>query len=410
MVECTMVCLDYSEFMRNGDYYPNRLEAQRDAAQCIARVKISSHPENSVGVLAMGPGGVKVLVSPTNDMGKLLASLSESALGGEADIGAGVQVAKLALQHRKGKGAQRIILFTGSPVENAEKEITKIAKQLKKNNVALDVVSIGEFDDNEAKLKALVDTANNQDNSHLVSVPAGSLASDVLYSSPVLGGGTQFGGGAEGMGGPGSGDIGGAAFQEYGGVNPEMDPELAMALRVSMEEARAVEEAANKGAEDAASDAKDAGDKTEATESVAPNPENEAVSAADVDMEVDEDAAMAQALKMSMGEDAALEDDDLLAKALQMSMEGGADTVETESSSTAAPKKEEENVGEKVGAALPTPKKPEEAAQLVVNKDEFEKMIADLPGVDMSDPRIQAALGSLASGSTKDEKKEEKKD
>ena len=38
---------------------------------------------------------VKMLVSPTNDMGKLLAALSESTLGGEADIGAGVQVAKV---------------------------------------------------------------------------------------------------------------------------------------------------------------------------------------------------------------------------------------------------------------------------------------------------------------------------
>jgi 26S proteasome regulatory subunit N10 len=36
---------------------------------------------------------------------------------------------------------------------------------------------------------------------------------------------------------------GGGAFDEYGGIDPSMDPELAMAIRVSTEEARAREEA-----------------------------------------------------------------------------------------------------------------------------------------------------------------------
>lgn len=43
------------------------------------------------------------------------------------------------------------------------------------------------------------------------------------------------------MGGGGGG--GGSAFDEYGGIDPSMDPELAMAIRASTEEARAQEEA-----------------------------------------------------------------------------------------------------------------------------------------------------------------------
>ena len=46
-----------------------------------------------------------------------------------------------------------------------------------------------------------------------------------------------------GMGGGGSGMGGGGAFDDYGGVDPSMDPELAMAIRASTEEARAQEEA-----------------------------------------------------------------------------------------------------------------------------------------------------------------------
>jgi len=412
MVECTMVCLDFSDYMRNGDYYPNRLEAQRDAAQCIARAKTNSHPENSVGVLGMGPGGVKVLVSPTDDMGKLLASLSESTLGGEADIGAGVQVAKLALQHRKGRGAQRIIIFVGSPVGNEEKELTKIAKQLKKNNVAVDVVSIGEFGENEEKLKKLVDTANNQDNSHLVEVPAGSMPSEVLYSSPVLGGGGGAFGGTGDIGGVGTGSDGAQAFQEYGGVNPELDPELAMALRVSMQEARAV---ANKSAEDIPSESKTEEAKTEAVEpSDKSTTENEAAGGeaaptTDVDMEVD-DPVLAQALKMSMGDVDPGDEDDLLAKALQMSMQPeGGDNAE-ESSSAGTNEKTSNEAAEKVESVQPPAEEAKEAAQLVVNKEDFEKMIADLPGVDISDPKIQDALNGIYSGNKdSNEKKEEDK-
>lgn len=56
----------------------------------------------------------------------------------------------------------------------------------------------------------------------------------------IVGGG---GGGGGGMGMPSAGAGGGNAFDDYGGVDPSMDPELAMAIRASTEEARAQEEA-----------------------------------------------------------------------------------------------------------------------------------------------------------------------
>lgn len=50
------------------------------------------------------------------------------------------------------------------------------------------------------------------------------------------------------MSGPGGGSSGGGGgdmgqFAEYGGIDPALDPELAMAIRVSTEEARMQEEA-----------------------------------------------------------------------------------------------------------------------------------------------------------------------
>ena len=139
-------------------------------------------------------------------------------------------------------------MFVGSPIQESDKELVRIGKQLKKNNVALDIVSFGELDDNQAILEQLVEAANSADNSHLLTIPSGTHLTDVLRSSPLLGMDSGMGGG--GMGGGGSSSFGGSGttggFEEYGGVNPELDPELAMALRMSAEEARAREESKNK--------------------------------------------------------------------------------------------------------------------------------------------------------------------
>jgi 26S proteasome regulatory subunit N10 len=79
--------------------------------------------------------------------------------------------------------------------------------------------------------------------SHLIVVPPGVAPSDALISSPIFQG--DDGGLAQAMAASAGGGGGGAEanpFAEYGGVNPDLDPELAMALRLSAEEARAHEE------------------------------------------------------------------------------------------------------------------------------------------------------------------------
>ena len=52
-LETTVICLDNSEFMRNGDYAPTRLAAQQDAATLVVNDRLNGNPENTVGVLSM---------------------------------------------------------------------------------------------------------------------------------------------------------------------------------------------------------------------------------------------------------------------------------------------------------------------------------------------------------------------
>lgn len=338
--------------MRNGDYIPTRLEAQSDAANLIVNAKTASNPESTVGVIAMsstGPSsGAQLLVSPTDDLGKILSALHRVPLSGEmtppskdaVDIAASVQVAALALKHRRNKnGSQRIVVFVGSPLSCADKKsLVKAGKQLKKNNVFIDVVCLGELEENEPKLRELVDAANGSSSSsnaannaeggqveavertcHLVTIPAGVLPSDVLVTSPILRGDGMGGGGGGGMGGAGAGASGGGAgggggdgFGDFGGVDPNMDPELAMALRVSMEEERARQErvAAAANAEGGGEESKsgDNGDEAAAASSAEGGAGGDAMdvaasagTAGGGEMN-DEDALLQQALAMSMAE------------------------------------------------------------------------------------------------------------
>ncbi|MGH0186953.1 UNVERIFIED_CONTAM: hypothetical protein FKN15_023179 [Acipenser sinensis] len=99
--------VDNSEYMRNGDFLPTRLQAQQDAVNIVCHTKTRSNPENNVGLITLAK--------------------------------------YLALKHRQGKNHKlRIIAFVGSPVEDSEKDLVKMAKRLKKEKVNVDIINFGE--------------------------------------------------------------------------------------------------------------------------------------------------------------------------------------------------------------------------------------------------------------------------
>jgi 26S proteasome regulatory subunit N10 len=71
-LEATVVCIDNSEYSRNGDYAPTRFQAQADAVNLLAGAKTQHHPENTVGVMTMAGLSPTVMVTPTADLGTSL--------------------------------------------------------------------------------------------------------------------------------------------------------------------------------------------------------------------------------------------------------------------------------------------------------------------------------------------------
>eukprot|EP01098_Paradermamoeba_levis_P003100 TRINITY_DN1446_c0_g1_i4.p1 TRINITY_DN1446_c0_g1~~TRINITY_DN1446_c0_g1_i4.p1 ORF type:complete len:443 (-),score=190.39 TRINITY_DN1446_c0_g1_i4:209-1537(-) len=283
-LEATIVCLDNSEWMRNGDFVPTRLQSQKDALQTISNAKMREHTESCVGVLTMGGQRTKMLINLTTEIGRIISAIHNIPFEGECDLLNAIQVAQLALKHRQNKQqAQRIICFVGSPLVHTDKEeLIRLAKRLKKNNIAVDVINFGEQEANRDKLESFVKTVNNNDNSHIISVPAGPniVLSEVIRSSPLIKGGDAGGAG------------GGAGFD----VDPNMDPELLQALRISYEEDRARRAAAQK---------KD-GETADASSSTTPSSSTTSPSSLlDTDMVDDPDIAAAIELSMRQAQESA---------------------------------------------------------------------------------------------------------
>ncbi|GAY45972.1 hypothetical protein CUMW_093440 [Citrus unshiu] len=383
VLEATMICIDNSEWMRNGDYSPSRLRAQADAVSLICGAKTQSNPENTVGILTMGGKGVRVLTTPTTDLGKILACMHELDIGGEMNIAAGIQVAQLALKHRQNKNQrQRIIVFAGSPVKYDRKVMEMIGKKLKKNSVAIDIVNFGEDDDGKPeKLEALLAAVNNNDSSHLVHVPTGPNAlSDVLISSPVF---TADGEGGSGFAAAAAAAAAGGVSDFDFGVDPNIDPELALALRVSMEEERARQEAAAKRAADEASrqgkEEEPLSNSQDAT--MTDNTNNTAAETTEktADPMDEEKSLLERAFAMSMGTSVsdtsmadadtskATDEDKELALALQMSMQD--DTKD--------------------------PSNQSDMSKVLEDQSFVSSILTSLPGVDPNDPSVKDLIASL---------------
>lgn len=115
-------------------------------------------------------------------------------------------------------------------IEDDTKELVKLAKKMKKNNVAVDFINFGESSENTEKLEKFRDAVNSNDNSHVVTIPPGpQLLSDQI--APLFMD-SEFAGGdpSSSLGLGGDYDLG------------MDDPELALALRMSLEDEKARQE------------------------------------------------------------------------------------------------------------------------------------------------------------------------
>eukprot|EP01048_Picozoa_sp_COSAG05_P006196 COSAG05_NODE_391_length_10419_cov_8.156686_6_plen_307_part_00 len=202
---------------------------------------------------------------------------------------------QLALKHRAEKRLrQRVMMFVGSPVDTSAAELTKTAKALKKNGVAVDIINFGEAEANNEKLEAFIEAVNKDGNSRLCAVPNGCILADALRSSELMVDpesaaesiGNSGDSGATGSGDGGTDDMGiDASLQQT-------DPELYLALRESWEAARQTAETTEPAVA--------SGEEATAAASAEATTDTASLTAAVTDDVMDEDEELRRAIEMSM--------------------------------------------------------------------------------------------------------------
>ena len=97
-----MICLDNSEWMRNGDYPPTRMKAQRDAANIVCTRHLSANPENTVGVMTLAGPRCTIHATQCTDSPRLHRAilLDNTPIGGASRVIKGIKIARLALKNR----------------------------------------------------------------------------------------------------------------------------------------------------------------------------------------------------------------------------------------------------------------------------------------------------------------------
>lgn len=234
----------------------------------LCSAKVQSNAESSVGLMTLAGRSATILVTSTRDLGRIFTCLHGVKFDGQANFIAGIQKAQLALKHRQNSlQRQRIVVFVSSPIDTDAETLVKLGKNLKKNNVSVDVVNIGLEGENVAKIDAFIGAVNSNDNSRALHVASGSqnladalMQSDIYIERDGTAGAPADVAAAAAAGAAASSGDGGNF--EYG-FDPAVDPELAMVLRISMEEERARQAAARESEANAGTEGGNAESKPE---------------------------------------------------------------------------------------------------------------------------------------------------
>ncbi|GKB32335.1 26S proteasome non-ATPase regulatory subunit 4 [Tanacetum coccineum] len=181
-----MVCVDNS-------VSSIKFASQVDAIQLYCHAKLKSNPKTAVGVVAMAIHCLQQFgraLDTTSDLDEIMDCVKAIARGGELDFVGGITFAELYLTHYHPHIDQnRMLIFTGGSIDMDFDLAKACGKNLKKRGIAVDLVNLSpelQHKLTRRALNVLVASVNNNKNSHIKHVVAGSAIRDVLSSTPAI--------------------------------------------------------------------------------------------------------------------------------------------------------------------------------------------------------------------------------
>jgi len=225
MGEAVVLCLDNSQYSRNLDgTFTSRLDKLIRMSYLYYDHKMSV-PNNSIGLVTMGGEQPKVLQTLTNESGRLLNILAVVKSEAGCNVELSLQLAYATLRHRTRKElAQRIVLFFCNEIAESDLQVLEDnVRTLSRSGISLDIVSL--YRQSEVigqRIYKIIQASNEDEAGSFFGFDNIREYDEEFRKSGVL------------LGVRKSKEVADNPEFEFG-VDPELDPELAWALKASME-------------------------------------------------------------------------------------------------------------------------------------------------------------------------------
>lgn len=213
--EAIVFLVDNSATSINGDFHPDRLEAQKIAVTRLANhfSRQSQKTQFALGTLAMP--GTGIIASLGNRDSATRSLLDVEAGEGRANVDKGIRCAILALhQCEDPRQKRRVIVMIGSETTPAWTQgmCDLLVHSIKSEKIILNIVAFGN-DVETNPLRFIISELQNIPQSYFLACPTNQLLSDAIIAS----------------------QIGTSPDSLYDGMD---DPELVEVLRLSREDCR----------------------------------------------------------------------------------------------------------------------------------------------------------------------------
>ena len=213
--QAVIILIDNSETTINGDFYPNRLDAEKIATSRLSQYLSRSSAKTQISIGTIGSQQFGIQSSLTTKYIKTSQAVAQAKRGGVAELEHGIRCAFLALRHRNPEiTTRRVIAFIGSHHTLTAQAADKLAADANREGVSVDIVAFGDDVNDIDVLEEF--TKKIQAQSYFVHAQPGTvILSDIVLSSPI---------------GPGEGSA-----HTVLDPNAEEDPDVALAIRQSLE-------------------------------------------------------------------------------------------------------------------------------------------------------------------------------
>ena len=234
--EAILIIIDNTETSINGDFYPNRLNAQKIAAERLFQYFVRKSSQTQIAIATLGTKYFGLQTSLTCIYPKISKSIAQIKYGGENDFEHMIRCGFLTLKHRDARiTVKRMIVFMCSRNNFNEEKAQILAADANRENVSIDIIAFGDDVNNVDVLQNFVESLHMK--SYFIRAnPGNMILSDIVLSSRIGTGRESYHDDMEDeIDDP---SIAMAIRQSLGNAHTGDDPELRAAIKSSLEEAQ----------------------------------------------------------------------------------------------------------------------------------------------------------------------------